>query len=168
LIDLLEQNACLWDVFSKEYHLKDMRDKAYETMQEELDIPIADIKYKIIGRRSQLGREVAKANQKISGQGVRGNYKSTWIYWDKLQFLMPVIKAGKSKDSLQASADRQSYVSPDTIQIEDVQNDTENQENELQTTRAKLPKRRTEQELTSKRCALLDRCLYVLKEPMQS
>lgn len=81
---------------------------------------------------------------------------------------MPVIKAGKSKDSLQASADRQSYVSPDTIQIEDVQNDTENQENELQTTRAKLPKRRTEQELTSKRCALLDRCLYVLKEPMQS
>ena len=43
MIHLLEQNACLWDVFSKEYHLRDKLDKAYETMQEELDIPIADI-----------------------------------------------------------------------------------------------------------------------------
>ena len=33
LIDLLEQNACLWDVFSKEYHLRDRRDKAYETLR---------------------------------------------------------------------------------------------------------------------------------------
>jgi len=32
LIDLLEQNARLWDVFSKEYHLRDKRDKAYETI----------------------------------------------------------------------------------------------------------------------------------------
>ena len=170
LIDLLEQNGCLWDVFSKEYHLRDKRDQVYETMQEELGISIADIKYKITGLRSQLGREVAKTNQKKSGQGVGENYKSAWIYWDRLQFLMPVIKAGKSKDSLQASVDRQSSVSPDTKQIEeDVQNDTENQENESQTTpRAKLPKRKTEQELTSKKHALLDRCLHVLQEPMQS
>lgn len=171
LIDLLEQNACLWDIFSKDYHLKDKRDKTFETMQEELGISIADVKYKITGLRSQLGREVAKTNQKKSGQAVGENYKSTWIYWDKLQFLIPVIKAGKSKDSLQASVDGQSRKSPDTIQTEqeeDAQNNTENQENELQTPRAKLPKRRTEQELTSKEHALLDRCLHVLKEPMQS
>ena len=43
-------------------------------------------------------REVAKTNQKKSGQGVRENYKSGWIYWDRLQFLIPVIRAGKSKD----------------------------------------------------------------------
>ena len=40
LIDLLEQNGCLWDVFSKEYHLRDKRDQVYETMQEELGISI--------------------------------------------------------------------------------------------------------------------------------
>lgn len=171
LIDLLEQNACLWGIFSKDYHLKDKRDKTFETMQEELGISIADIKYKITGLRSQLGREVATTNQKKSGQAVGENYKSTWIYWDKLQFLIPLIKAGKSKDSLQASVDGQSRASPDRIQTEeeeDAQNNTENQENELQTPRAKLPKRRTEQELTSKKHALLDRCLHVLKEPMQS
>ena len=43
-------------------------------------------------------REVAKTNQKKSGQGVSENYKSGWIYWDRLQFLIPVISAGKSKD----------------------------------------------------------------------
>ena len=43
-------------------------------------------------------REVAKTNQKKSGQGVSENYKSGWIYWDRLQFLIPVIRAGKSKD----------------------------------------------------------------------
>ena len=36
---------------------------SYESIQEELDIPITEIKNKIIGRRSQLSREVAKTNQ---------------------------------------------------------------------------------------------------------
>ena len=43
-------------------------------------------------------REVAKTSQKKSGQGVSENYKSGWIYWDRLQFLIPVIRPGKSKD----------------------------------------------------------------------
>ena len=41
LIDMFEESACLWDIFSKDYHMKDKRDKAYEKIQEELDIPIA-------------------------------------------------------------------------------------------------------------------------------
>ena len=60
---MFEESACLWDVFSKDYHMKDKRDKAYEKIQEELDIPITKIKNKIIGLRSQLSREVAKTNQ---------------------------------------------------------------------------------------------------------
>ena len=161
LIDLFEQHVCLWDIFCKEYHLKEKRDMAYETMKEELDIPVADIKYKIIGLRSQLSREVAKTNQKKSGQGVEESYKSTWLYWDKLQFLIPVIRAGKSRDSIQTSTDGQ-----DTIQLEDEEeNEKENQGIELQTSRAKPSKRRAEQELMSKKQEVLDRCLNVLKEP---
>ena len=38
--------------------MKDKRDKAYEKIQEELDITITEIKKKIIGLRSQLSREV--------------------------------------------------------------------------------------------------------------
>ena len=41
--------------------MKDKRDKVYEKIQEELDIPIAEIKNKIIGLHSQLiSREVAR------------------------------------------------------------------------------------------------------------
>ena len=50
LIDLLEQNGFLRDLFLKKYHLKDKREKAYAKMQE-LGIHIADIKYKIMPKR---------------------------------------------------------------------------------------------------------------------
>ena len=36
LIDMFEESACLWDIFSKDYRMKDKRDKAYEKIQEEL------------------------------------------------------------------------------------------------------------------------------------
>ena len=39
--------------------MKNRRDKAYEKIQEGLDIPITEIKNNIIGLRSQLSREVA-------------------------------------------------------------------------------------------------------------
>lgn len=68
LIDILEQQTCLWDVFSKEYHLKEKRAQAYKILQDELvDITLSDIKTKIIGLRSQLNREVAKTSKRKSG-----------------------------------------------------------------------------------------------------
>ena len=39
LIDMFEESACLWAMFSKDYHMKDKRDKAYEKIHEELNIP---------------------------------------------------------------------------------------------------------------------------------
>ena len=45
-------------MFSKDYHMKDKRDKAYEKIHEKLNIPITEIKNKIIGLRSQLSHEV--------------------------------------------------------------------------------------------------------------
>ena len=45
---------------SKDCHMKDKRDKACE---EELDIPITEIKNKLISLRSQHSREVAKTNE---------------------------------------------------------------------------------------------------------
>ena len=40
----MTKRLCIWDIFSKDYHMKDKRDKAYEEIQEELDIPITEIK----------------------------------------------------------------------------------------------------------------------------
>ena len=125
--------------------MKDNRDKAYEKIQEELDMPITEIKKEIIDLRSQLNREVAKTNQKKLGQRVSENYKSSWIYWDRLQFLIPVIRAGK--DSLQAPeplVDWQSPANPNVME----ENNSQNQENWSQNSRTKSSKRKAEHELT--------------------
>ena len=99
LIDLLEKHFCLWDVSKKEYHLRNLRERAaYEEKRDELDIEIADIKTKIMNLRSQLGLEVTKKKSKKSGQAATDNYKSTSMYWDRLHFRIPVMQAGKSKD----------------------------------------------------------------------
>ena len=37
LIDIFGKSACLWAMFSKDYHMKDKRDKAYEKIHEELN-----------------------------------------------------------------------------------------------------------------------------------
>ena len=60
LIDMLEERVCLWDVFSKEYHNRNKREKAFEEMEEQLQISTGEIKTKIAGLRAQLGRELAK------------------------------------------------------------------------------------------------------------
>lgn len=69
-------------------------------MSETLDIPVGDIRAKIVSIRAQLGREITKMKRKKSGQGASESYKSNWVYWERLQFLVPVMNAGKSRDNL--------------------------------------------------------------------
>ena len=52
LIDLLEKRFCLWDVSKKEYKLRNVIERAYKQMRDELGINIADIKAKIMNPRS--------------------------------------------------------------------------------------------------------------------
>ena len=61
---------------------------------------MADIKAKITSSRAQLSRELAETRATKSGQGLSDSYKSTWIFWESLQFLTTVLNAGKSKDNL--------------------------------------------------------------------
>ena len=61
--------------------------RAYSSIEEELNISVSHIRNKIVGVRSQLARELAKTNSKKSGKGRHECYKSTWIYWERLQFL---------------------------------------------------------------------------------
>ena len=65
-----------------------------------MDTNIESIKAKINGLRAQLGREVAKVNKTKSGQSTDELYASSWIHYDRLSFLLPVIKSSKSRDTL--------------------------------------------------------------------
>lgn len=100
LLDSYEERACLWDVSSKEYHLKDKREKAYEEIKEKLEASSAEIKAKICGLRAQLGREMVKVRARKSGMALSEVYESNWVYWDRLQFLTPYIGARKSKTTI--------------------------------------------------------------------
>ena len=48
LIDLLEENPCLWDVSDKDYYLRKKRERAYKLMEEKLGTERAFIKAKIM------------------------------------------------------------------------------------------------------------------------
>ena len=69
-MELLEERPCLWDVFCKEYRVREKRQRAYEEIENELEIDLNDIKTKIVGLRSQVGRELSKTNNKKSGQAL--------------------------------------------------------------------------------------------------
>ena len=74
--------------------------RAYEELENQLEIDQSH-QAKIFGLRSQLARELSKkTNNKKSGQALSDNYKSNWIYWDSLQFLVPMMQEGKRKDNL--------------------------------------------------------------------
>ena len=57
-------------------------------------------KIKSKGGKDWIGREVAKVNKTKSGQSTDEFYASSWIHFDCLSFLLPVIKSSKSTDTL--------------------------------------------------------------------
>ena len=79
----------------KDYNNRNRREKIIEEMEEQLQISSSAIKIKIAGLLGQLRRELGKTKAKESGQALT-NYKSQWLYWDRLEFLVAVMQAGKS------------------------------------------------------------------------
>ena len=100
LIDRPEANPCLWDIYLTDYSKCDLKEIAYTEIATCLDAYITSIKAKINSLRTQLGREMAKEKSTKSGQSTDELYASKWIHYDKLNFLIPVFGASKSRDTL--------------------------------------------------------------------
>lgn len=100
LIDMLEENSCLWDVFHKDYAKRDLKEIAYSSIASVLDTTIASVKSKINSLRTQLGRERTKQCKTKSGQATDELYTSSWVHYERLAFLLPIIGASKSRDTL--------------------------------------------------------------------
>lgn len=158
LIELLEERACLWNVCDKSYHLKDVRERALNEMSDSLDASPAEIKTKILTLRSQLGREITKVNRTKSGQSTDQLYKSTWMYWDRLQFLRPVLQPGKSRDSLQGSLNDTENENPEVDRTSDGDHSRSAQR---QASTPKLKKGA----VAEKKVELMNTCIAALKEP---
>ena len=100
LIDVLEANPCLWDIYHTDYSKRGLKEIAYTEIATSLDKNITSIKAKINSMRTQLGREMGKEKSTKSGQSTSELYTSKWIHYDKLNFLIPVFEASKSRDTL--------------------------------------------------------------------
>ena len=77
-----------------------MKEIGYSEIATALNTTNASVKTKISGLRAQLGREITKEKTTKSSQSTDELYKSNWVHYDKLSFLIPVIGAGKSRDTL--------------------------------------------------------------------
>ena len=58
LIDLYEENPCLWDIFDNSYQKRDVKERALAAIAKKLDIQNTDIKLKWTAIRGQFGREI--------------------------------------------------------------------------------------------------------------
>ena len=157
--------------------MRDKREKAYTEIKEALDISVVDIKTKITSLQAQLGREIYKVRKKKSGQAATDNYESNWVFWEKSQFLIPVMQAGQSRDNLRR--DLQTTLSHTSI----IPEENNNHLGELDKNLSILPDlqndggppgscaanklKKFELEL-KKQELLLSTCITVLKEPVPS
>lgn len=165
LIDLFEERPCLWDVYDNSYHLRDKRDIAYKEIEAEINVSVTEIKAKLAKLRSQLGREIAKTNKSKSGQGTDELYKPTWTYWDRLQFLRPVMQPGKSRDNLSGpdflnDTPSSAEMTPDvdfSPEIEDMSQGTSQ--------KSSMSARQTKRNMEQKKFEFLSTAVNALKEP---
>ena len=127
-------------------------------MSGSLDASLAEIKTKTLTLRSQLGREISKVNKTKSGQSTDQLYKSTWIYWERLQFLRPVLQPGKGRDSLQGSLYETENDNPELDKTSD---GDVSKSAKSQNSAQKLKKEAMEE----KKVELMNTCIAALKVP---
>ena len=110
---------------------------------------------------------------KKSGQSTSENYKPVWLHWEKLQFLIPVMQAGKSKDNLHvdtcaaardslSSAPSDELCELDTVSISSTASDSS-----LVTPQRGSSKQSSKKSLDTKKKEFLTTCIQVLQEPIR-
>ena len=94
-------------IYHPDYLKRDMKEIGYSEIVTALNTINASIKTKINGLRAQLRRQITKettTNTTKSGQSTDELYKGNWVHYDKVSFLIPVIGAGKSRDTLKRNS----------------------------------------------------------------
>ena len=157
LIDLYEENSCLWDAYDKAYHNNEKPERAISEISKTLNITAADIKCKLLALRSLLGKENAKVHKIKSGQGGDELHKPSWKYGERLQFLQRTMQPCKSKDTLFA-ADAYEQNTHTTGVTPDLNDQIVLKSNQTPKASRKSPEERRQQLLTT--------CICVLKEPI--
>ena len=90
----------MWDIYHKDFKKRDLKEIAYSEIATALDTTIPSVKTKINSLRTNLSKEVSKERATKSGQSTDELYVNKWVNYQQLTFLIPIIGASKSRDSL--------------------------------------------------------------------
>ncbi|CAB4020582.1 Hypothetical predicted protein [Paramuricea clavata] len=105
LIEQYEEKTCLWDVFSEDYHNIEKTSKAKQEFLEALGVSWKDIQSQMTCLRATLGQNLKKKTHWKSGQGTDEHFRPKWMFWEQLQFLIPIKEARQSRDTLKVDND---------------------------------------------------------------
>lgn len=145
---MFEERPCLWDCFDKEYSKRDARDIAYTEIASALAVAVTSLKTKINGLRAQFGRELAKVNKTKSGQSTDELYVPSWVHYQRLLFLVPVVKSAKSRGKRKCK-----------IEVENLEND-EDEDTKVPTHKKKS--------IAERKLDLLSKCTEAITKPAKA
>lgn len=117
LILLYQQHPCLYVQKSEDYHNRDKRFKALQTIAQQFlelcgcIISVDIIKKKIASLRTQYLEQINKIQKsKSSGAGTDDVYKPTWWLFEELSFLAPHVASRKGESSVSKNIVAKTYV----------------------------------------------------------
>ncbi|GBP28785.1 hypothetical protein EVAR_19829_1 [Eumeta japonica] len=90
LIELYRSHPSLWNPHRSDHKDRDKRERKLEYIAQQMNMPIEEVVRKIRNLRTQLQQEVKKVKEKqcvAPSQLLDKSYRSTWCYYDALQFL---------------------------------------------------------------------------------
>ncbi|RLU17693.1 hypothetical protein DMN91_009929 [Ooceraea biroi] len=117
MLVLYEQHPCLYVQKSEDYHNRDKRLKALQTIAQQFHemtgyiVSIDVIKKKIASLGTQYLEQINKIQKsKSSGAGTDDVFKPTWWLFEELSFLAPHIASRKGESSISKNIVTKSYV----------------------------------------------------------
>ena len=105
-----------------------------------------------------MGQNIRKKTSVKSGQSTDELFTPTWIFWDSLQFLVPVVHAWQSRDTIKKD------------EIDDLVGEVESNDNAkgqepVSTPTSKSQTKKSKSQMESTKQELWKECIRVLKKP---
>jgi hypothetical protein len=106
-LEIYRNHECLWNNKSENYHKTNIREKAYETLHSELNLPqlsVNDIRAKIKTIRTRYSSELAKIRKsEKSGAGSKDLYVPRLFWFKRADFLAVESKVLPTTDEVDVS-----------------------------------------------------------------
>ena len=99
-LELFEMHPALYNVMSPDYRDRTLKEKAWLSIAENLDFPVADVKKKIHNLRSQYLTNLKLVERsKTSGKSTDEVFVPRWPYYTAMKFLYTYVSPRETINS---------------------------------------------------------------------